>query len=181
MSIEKAKAILTACEAELRALVAQAAKSGNYDAVDQVTSWARSISALSGSAVPAIAPNSHRQKIPAATYPRFGRRGDVLVKIGWSKREKAEYEHKAPLTSVVFVANIVKKKGADGRIFQVSTLLPCEDADGTTIPDYQVYLVIAWWKLLGLIEQHGRQGYSIPRASDFVSNVKKACSNLVEM
>ena len=41
--------------------------------------------------------------------------------------------------------------------------LPLKDpADGTEIPTYQVYLCLAWLRQAKLVEQHGRQGYSLP-------------------
>ena len=34
-------------------------------------------------------------------YPRFQRDGDRLVKVGWSKKDGAEYEHRAPRETVL--------------------------------------------------------------------------------
>jgi hypothetical protein len=186
MNLIKAQAALAKCESELRTLLAEAASSGDYDGVLKLTSWARAVAGLAGTAsMPAtktVTPSvvgRTRKKGGAGSYPRFVRRGDGLVKIGWSKREKTIYEHKTTLSAVEGVASIVKKKGADGRIFQISALLPCHEADGETIvPDYQVYLIVAWWRSVGLLEQHGRQGYSIPKPSDFTSAVEHACNDL---
>ena len=36
---------------------------------------------------------------------------------------------------------------------------------GTEIPTYQAYLCLAWLRGAALIEQHGRQGYSVPAAA----------------
>lgn len=184
MFVIKAQAALAKCESELRSLLGQAANAGDYDAVLKLTSWAKAVAALVGASSP---PASLLDKVTtkkralATKYPRFGRRGDSLVKVGWSKREKAEYEHKAPLRAVAVVADVVKKKGADGRIFQINALLPCFGPDGETIvADYQVYLIVAWWKTVGLLEQHGRQGYSIPKPSNFASDVEHACNDLIE-
>lgn len=177
--------MLAKCESELRDLLAQAANSGDYDAVITLNFWAKAVARLRGGGLPsnskAVKPEPKR-KAASPTYPRFERRGDSLVKVGWSKRERAEYEHKAPWTAVAVVADNVQKKGADGRIFQISGLLPCESVDGEShVPDYQVYLVIAWWRELGLIEQHGRQGYSLPKPSDFAKNVERASAELIEV
>ena len=185
MTLAKGQAALAKCESELRALLAQAASSGDYDAVIKLTSWARTVAGLKGGALTSVSEGSKtalKRKAAGTTYPRFERRGDSLVKIGWSKREKAEYEHRAPLGAVALVADKVRKKGADGRIFQISGLLPCESADGETIvPDYQVYLVVAWWRELGLLEQHGRQGYSLPKPSEFAKSVERASTELIEV
>jgi hypothetical protein len=185
MIVAKGQTALAKCESELRALLAQAASSGDYDAVIKLTSWARAIAGLMSGTPTSVTEGSKaapKRKASGTAYPRFERRGDSLVKIGWSKREKTEYEHKAPMGAVALVADKVRKKGADGRIFQISGLLPCESTDGETIvPDYQVYLVVAWWRELGLLEQHGRQGYSLPKPSDFAKSVEQASTQLIQV
>lgn len=178
---------LAKCEADLRALVAAAADSGDYDAVLRITSWAKQISLMSGSAPGATIekkPASEGNKKAVVTrpmYPRFVRRGDHLVKIGWSKREKSEYVHKAPRQAAFVLARAAAEAGRDGRIFQINALLPLSDpTDGNEIPDYQVYLVIAWWRSAGLLDQHGRQGYSIPNASQLYQAVESAWTKLLD-
>jgi len=163
----KAVKILAKCETELRSLVASAADSGDYDAILRITSWAKQVSAMAA-AVPdtsierPVSGRSAKKSATCRSYPRFARRGDQLVKFGWSKREKNEYEHKAPRQVPLNLARVAATAGKDGRIFQVNALLPLSDpTDGGEIPDYQVYLVIAWWRSIGLLDQHGRQGYSI--------------------
>lgn len=182
----KAIKILERCEAELRELVASAAGSGDYDAVLRITSWARQISMMSGS-TPASAPEKRpgaegpKKASTRRAYPRFVRRGDQIVKIGWSKREKSEYEHKAPRKAAQVLAKAAAEAGKDGRIFQINALLPLSDPkDGSEFPDYQVYLVIAWWRSVGLLDQHGRQGYSIPNSSQLHQAVESAWTNLLE-
>lgn len=186
MSITKAVKILSKCEADLRTLVASAADSGDYDAVLRITSWAKQISLMAGG-TPSEAqekrPDANKIKKIAArdAYPRFARREDQLVKVGWSKRQKSEYEHKAPHRAVLVLARTVAEAGKDGRIVQIKALLPLRDStDGSEIPDYQVYLVIAWWRSTGLLDQHGRQGYSIPKASQFYQAVESAWAKLIE-
>src|SRR5262245_27490705 len=126
----KAIKILEKCEADLRALVGAAASSGDYDAVLGITSWAKQSAALSStSAVTEKPPGSAAQKKAGsrASYPRFAKRGDQLVKIGWSKREKREYEHKAPRQAALLLARIAADIGKDGRVFQVNALIPLRD------------------------------------------------------
>ncbi|MGD9598662.1 MAG: hypothetical protein AB7G76_13855 [Steroidobacteraceae bacterium] len=186
MTLTKAIKVLAKCEADLRALVASAADGGDYDAVLRITSWAKQIASMSGAA-PVVAPENRSsavatKKVAARpVYPRFLRRGDQLVKVGWSKREKSEYEHKAPRQAALALARAVADAGKDGRIFQVNALLPLTDPkDGSEIPDYQVYLVIAWWRGAGLLDQHGRQGYSIPNANQLQQAVESAWAKLLE-
>lgn len=186
MVLTKALQVLGKCEADLRVLVTAAADSGDYDAVLRITSWAKQIASMSGSVPVAAAekrPATNRLKkaLVRPTYPRFFRRGDHLVKIGWSKREKSEYEHKAPRQVVLLLARVTADMGKDGRIFQVNALLPLIDPkDRTQVPDYQVYLIIAWWRSIGLLDQHGRQGYSIPNASQLQQAVESAWTKLLE-
>jgi hypothetical protein len=187
MALTRAIKILAKCEADLRALVASAANSGDYDAILRITSWAKQIAVMSGTAqsdAPGKRPAFEGAKKTVAarpTYPRFVRRGDQLVKIGWSKREKSEYEHKAPRQTALALARAAAESGKDGRIFQINALLPLRDpTDGNDIPDYQVYLVIAWWRSAGILDQHGRQGYSIPDASQIYQAVESAWTKLLE-
>lgn len=182
----KAIKVLGKCEADLRALVGSAADSGDYDAVLRITSWAKQIAVMAReTSVNApekrlVAEGTNKAE-PRPAYPRFERRGDQLIKIGWSKREKSEYEHKAPWKAALILAKAAAEAGKDGRIFQVNALLPLSDPkDGTEIPDYQVYLVIAWWRSAGLLDQRGRQGYSIPNASQLHQAAESAWANLLE-
>lgn len=100
-------------------------------------------------------------------YPRFLRDGENLVKIGWSKSEKAPYEHKAPHRVLGFVVGAFQRAGRDGRRFTIEDVAPLEDReDGSEIPTYQVYLCLAWLRAEKLIVQHGRQGYSLPNPDE---------------
>ncbi len=186
MVTAKAVKILAKCEADLRALVAAAADGGDYDAVLRITSWARQLSAMSGGGTSATAEKRHsiegtKKANARPAYPRFARRGDQLVKFGWSKRKKSEYEHKVSRHAALALARAASNVGNDGLIFQVNALLPLRDpADGSEIPDYQVYLVIAWWRSASLLDQHGRQGYSIPNAGQLPQAVESAWSKLPE-
>lgn len=184
MITAKAVKILAKCEADLRALVAAAADSGDYDAVLRITSWAKQLSAMSAGGTNTVAEKrtgtvSGKKPSARPAYPRFARRGDQLVKFGWSKRDKSEYEHKAPLQAALALACAAADMGKDGRIFQVNALLPVRHpTDGSEIPDYQVYLVIAWWRSASLLDQHGRQGYSIPNTGQLPQAVESAWSKL---
>jgi hypothetical protein len=103
-----------------------------------------------------------KSKTNKANYPKFLRDRDELVKIGWSKKQKAEYRHKAPKAVVLLVAQALQQKGAGGERFTFEELLPFRDRDtGADVPSYQAYLVLAWLRHENLIVQHGRQGYSL--------------------
>jgi hypothetical protein len=95
-------------------------------------------------------------------YPKFRRTDDTLVKAGWSKMAKKEYEHRAPRTAVEAVMKSVSGAGAKGAVFTVDALNPVHDPnDQSEVPTYQVYLAIAWLRTEGILRQHGREGYSL--------------------
>lgn len=104
---------------------------------------------------------ARRGKATKEVYPQFVREGDSLVKIGWSKSEGKTYEHKAPKSVLRALLQALGRVGAGGERFTVEALLPLKDS-GSDIPDYQTYLVLAWLRSIGLVIQHGRQGYSLP-------------------
>lgn len=185
--LTKARQALAKCEADLRELLSQAAATGDYDAVVQISVWAKEVANLLGDgpkgarlpAAPAQAtaapPAKPKGKGKAKDYPQFQRRGANLVKIGWSKRERAEYEHKAPWAAAKPIAKALGKLGAQGRVFQVPELLPLTDPDQQIeVPDYQVYLMFAWLRTIKLIDQHGRQGYSIPKPASLDTDMDTA-------
>lgn len=184
MALDSAIKALKKCETELRSLVATAADDGDYDSVLRITSWAKEISNMAAASTPREATAHHgspKKPQSPAKYPRFVRRGDQLLKFGWSKREKAEYEHKAPLQVALALACAVKELGQNGRIFQISELLPLNDpAKGNGIPGYQVYLVVAWWRNVGLVDRHGRRGYSIASVAQLQQAVESEWLKLPE-
>jgi hypothetical protein len=100
-------------------------------------------------------------------YPKFIREGETLVKVGWSKREKKPYEHKAPRRVLRAMVRTLVQAGKGGGRFTTDGFFPLKDtADNSDIPDYQAYLVLAWLRDAGQIVQHGRQGYSLPGGTD---------------
>lgn len=194
MRMFKDKAIksIRQCETELRSLLAAAADAGEYEVVLKLTSWAQQLAALAASSVdgsssarkPAsVTPSSSAKRAAKGKdYPHFGRRGESLLKVGWSKREKKEYEHKAPKRAVDLLVSALVRIGTNGRIFQANDILPLADPDeGNEIPAYQVYLTLAWLRSLGLVDQHGRQGYSITKPKELVATVEGAWHSLGTM
>lgn len=184
-----ARALLIRCEADLRNLLSKAAAAGDYDSIVQISALAKEVGALvrnqperNGSS-PAAAPEPKKKKSKAKEkgkdYPRFQRRGGYLVKIGWSKRDRSEYEHKAPWSVAQPILEALGGLGADGRVFQISELLPLTNAEQEVeIPDYQVYLMFAWLKAVNLIDKHGRQGYSMPNPSTLAVDMNAAWQQL---
>jgi len=105
-------------------------------------------------------------------YPKFLRRGDDLVKVGWSRRAKAEYEHKAPNGVVTLVAQAIAKAGSNGELTPTDKLLSAIASGGAMeVPEYQVYVVLAWLRRLDLVTKRGRQGYTVYKPNEVVANV----------
>lgn len=204
---ERAVEILRHAENSLRSLVAEAAASGDYKRVFQLASWAQAVADLvrtptsgeSGTLTksePSIQTfgveerhSSKRQSARIVTrrgdsrkaYPRFFHKGDQLIKVGWSKREKQEYQHRASLTVLKALASALAKIGADGRLFSTDEFVPLKNpTENTEIPTYQVYVCLALLKQSGLVDQHGRQGYSIPQVPEFSQAVENAWRKLPE-
>jgi len=102
-----------------------------------------------------------RRTPPKGEYPRFFRRGDFLVKIGWSKKERQEYEHKAPRRVIDALAAAIARQAGNGKLFTAEELFPLKDPqDGSEVPGYQAYVALAWLKATGLVKAHGRRGYT---------------------
>ena len=96
-------------------------------------------------------------------YPRFARDGEQLVKTGWSKKTRAEYRHRVPEFAVSAVVSALRGLGSTE--FSMEKLTPVQNEDGTGVPSYQVYLVVAWLRSCGTVRKAGRGGYvSIPES-----------------
>lgn len=95
-------------------------------------------------------------------YPKFVREGDRLVKIGWSKKNKSTYEHKAPYEAVTAVVRQLAARVAPGQLFTIENVLPVPDiSTGGEVPAYQVYLTLGWLRALGFLDRRARDGYKV--------------------
>lgn len=196
---ERAATILCQAEVGLRQLVAESASAGDYAGTIKIAAWARTLSDLAKASTPHrnpvsssdARPNSISNKAVTGSrrgaarstepkdYPRFFRHGDQLIRVAWSKREKKEYQHKAPHHVLAALATALVSAGKEGRVFATEQVLPISDPeDGREIPNYQAYVGIAWFKHAGLIEQHGRQGYSVPQPNEMQGAVESIWQSL---
>ena len=130
-------------------------------------------------------PKARKRK--ASPYPKFFREGNALLKLGWSRKSKVEYEHRAPREAVMAVAARVAEVASRGDAvatsrFTVEDLGEVRIARGDEpISGCQVYLCIAWFRRAGLIVQHGRRGYTLPIApAKFPAKVRSAWGELQE-
>jgi len=199
--IQRTEAIFRTAERELAEVASEAAKDGSYDAAGSLIEMARTLSQLAASTkqrldggVPKVAPpdvdqgsltrgQAGRTGVPRARarkgdYPKFLREGQSLVKIGWSRSEKTEYEHKSPQKVLPILAAAVTRAGARGKRFSMDRVLPLVDGDETKIPDYQAYLCLGWFKELGFLVQHGRQGYSLASGAPIEPLIEAHWANL---
>jgi hypothetical protein len=198
--ITRAMKTLQDTETVLQSLLSEAATSGDYGSAVQIAYCARTVHELIDPA-PSKRKNATRSQpwLPkklvktreAASrsrslargkrdgYPRFFRQGNDLIRIALSKREKKEYRHKVSYAVLNALAAAMASKGAEGRVFSTDEFLPIQDsADGSDVPSYQAYVGISLFKQTGLIDQHGRQGYSIPRIAIFRDAVEAVWKNL---
>jgi hypothetical protein len=187
-------------ELEVRSLLAEAATLGDYEMVSRLSAIARQLSDLAEVAADKPLPvvDGHvpptriggpstaamwespapRRNSRKEGYPRFLRSRDTLVKVGWSKKEQSEYVHKAPKAGVDAVARRVMDLGQGGRMFTTDELLPVKlSAGGDELPSYQAYICLAWLRDIGVVEQHGREGYSAPR-DDLIGTVSRYWDSL---
>jgi len=185
-TLQRTLKILNDSEAALAALAGEAAKEASYDAAAFLIDLAKDVANLASKGRTQLDPaaktsiqqtTGHRATTPTFTsmayfpikgrpkkgqYPKFLREGNNLVKLGWSPSEKAEYEHKSPRKTLPLLIVAINKIGSNGKRFSMDKVLPLVDpTDGNRVPDYQVYLCLAWLKNLRFLTQHGRQGYSL--------------------
>jgi hypothetical protein len=128
-----------------------------------------------------------RKKRKASPYPKFFREGNALLKLGWSRKGKSEYEHRAPREAVLAIAAQVAEVASRGDSvtasrFTVEDLGDVRIAQGDEpISGCQIYLCIAWFRRAGLVVQHGRRGYSLPvTPASFPAKVRSAWGELRE-
>lgn len=162
---ERAHKIVLHAEIEIRSLIEECARGGNYTAVSELANLANSLGRLTeGSETRATAPETPRvtkSLVRKKDYPRFVRSGERLVKIGWSKKRAAAYEHKVPREMVARVIRAISDTARPGKAFTVDSLplVSKSGANGEEPPTYQAYVVIAWLRQLGALQKQGRDGY----------------------
>ena len=183
MNTTKSANILDTCEKALRQTASDAIGAGDYDSARQVMAFAENVAAMlaiaqrlsrgvgtGGTANAAIGDAKGAAQRPLTPppipvedqYPRFARRGDELLKIAWSKQERKEYTHRAPRAALDAVVRQLKQLAAAGTFTSDDLSLLKDPATGRVFPLYQIFVVLAWLRKLGLVKQHGRKtGYTL--------------------
>ncbi len=180
-TISQAIGIVRRAENDIRQLILRYVDEGDYENVRILANWAQQLRQMSQNNVSSSPSTENSQSLPAVPsgprksrrklakvnatkneYPKFFRDSDELVKIGWSKKQKSEYRHKAPRDVILMVAKTLQQKGASVERFTFEELLPLHDPKTQAeLPSYQGYLALAWLRKEKLIVQHARQGYSL--------------------
>lgn len=194
--LERAESALRRCEVEVQGLLVRAAGSGLYDEINRMTEIARSLDDMATAAQsaqrleagsdgsllrPATDPvgNALPKRPRAKDYPKFSRDGQQLVKIGWSKKYREEYIHRANFEQARSIVEYLVVAG-NGRPVSVDNILAVRESDGAEIPGYQVYLVLAWLRKEGVVDRVGRQGYLVKDSGNLKAIVSDLRSALPE-
>jgi len=159
--------------APLADTLADLVRRAESDAELVVVASTRSTSSLTP-APRAIPPKPTSRPNMADEYPRFERDRDKLVKIAWSKKDKREYEHRAPRDAVLRIAERLSSEVRPGTAFSMDQFVPFKDDVGNDIPSYQAYLALAWFRSLGSVEQRGKEGYAISDGELSAKRVEQA-------
>jgi len=83
-----------------------------------------------------------------------------LVKIGWSKKARGEYEHRTAREVPDLLLAAIRSKVAEGELFAATDVIPLSvEAGADNVPDYQAYLALKWLDTEGVISKNGRDRY----------------------
>lgn len=184
MRMDQALKCVAKCEADIRALIEQALDARQYEQIPALANLAAAVAGLvaaeksepsltynlspdmsSDAVTPSVANApppiiAVSRRIPKSNkYPKFERTRDRLVKIGWSKKDRSEYEHKVPYDIAGVVLSALSAKLNEVEYLKMDDLIPLDDKSGQEIPSYQTYLVIAWLRDIGVVEKQGNDGY----------------------
>jgi hypothetical protein len=171
------KSILERAEDEIRAILAEAARSADVAQISKLTKIIevlhRMVEEADGkfyydsldfgdayvlkeappkAAPPQMKPRSRGSK--KHTYPQFHWEddGQTLVKTGWSRKKRKEYRHRAPKKVLDQVQKKLEKLGAGDKLFTMEDVLPIMDPDtDKEISSYQIYLYVAYLQQQGKI------------------------------
>lgn len=168
-------------EGALRELMQSAVDAGEYNRVAVLARWAEQLSQIgvngadsvngakpagfgarrSNGTVERKMTTRRKSKQAKSKYPMFKRSGDNLVKVAWSRTSKSEYQHQASKAIVLDLVAKMHTSQNDDSLVTMDDVLPLMTDGDAEVPSYQSYACLAWLRSIGVVEQHGRQGYSI--------------------
>ena len=200
--IQRANDAMSEAEALLRDLIAEAAQDGNYALVTTISRAAQQVvearadlptgittnaeADVSSARKIVTGPRSGRTKNRGqhgrAAYPRFERRNGVLHKIGWSKKRRKEYVHKIQRAAfddtVSAIEDLAKQKG--GILSPEDIYSRASEINGDDVPQYQVYIVLAFLRNENLVDKVGREGYRVYTPADLQLSANLAWEGVKE-
>lgn len=197
-SLTKAVEVVRKAEGELRELIQSAVDTGAYDRVAVLARWAEQLSQIGVNSANSVnigkpsgvgAHRSNGTTLPKTTtrtkakqrkskYPKFERSGDNLVKVAWSKASKTEYVHQTSKANIYALIEKIQHTMSDDTLITMDEVLPLVTSDHSELPSYQSYACLAWLRAIGVVEQHGRRGYSILSEQNVKKLIEEAWSNL---
>jgi hypothetical protein len=195
--LAEGEGVVRAAEASLRDLMQVAVRDGQYDRVAVLARWAEQLSRITGNGAAAVqlemalssggvplngtarraeaAKSTKRRK---SKYPLFKRSGDNLVKVAWSKASKSEYQHQAPKSVIFALVEKMAQAASDDTLIKMDNVLPLAMNEQPEVPAYQSYASLAWLREIGVVEQHGRQGYSVVAQRTATKLIEESWSRL---
>lgn len=193
---DEVERVVQACTSQLKGLTEAALADGDFDSVIYVSTVLKRLSNLplgpatdleargtvhadtrasEGDNPSPPVQQSHDAKVKPRTknaYPRFRRDGSYLVKVGWSKKSRQEYEHRALADVVLAIAAGLDDRAIEGRTVSADELAPAT-ADGQEIPSYQLYLALAWLRSERLLNRIGRKGYTSAAPGELAAKARE--------
>jgi hypothetical protein len=178
---ERSVELIQKTEREIRALLATAVESGDYEELSKITVCAKGLKALIeklGSPVPLIsAPEGSKGNV--GEYPKFFRDGNKLVMVGWSKKGQAEYTHVAPRSALDALLEKLVEACESDEIASTHDLLPLSNPwSGKHFPEYYARTCLRWLRSIGLVKKYGHRGYSIKTDVEYESIIESRWKRL---
>ena len=108
-----------------------------------------------------------------ADYPKYGVRGDDLVKIGLGRDHRTEYEHVVPKAEFDKVLQRIASLAGVKKWFRAVYV-----QEGLKCPSYQTYIVLAMLRDKGHILSERRGQYSFKSAKTFATDTSTLWNEL---
>lgn len=179
--------VLATAETGVLEIIAVAAASGDYAAIDRARAVAerlRDINREMGATAKMVGPfqpastktrrKARKKTIKKGEYPRFHIADESLYKVGWSKKKGDEYVHRVPISTVKNISGALTQLSATQGPVSSEQILDSDFLkDAGNPPSYQVYTVLAFLKERGIIASTGREGFRL------TSNIDSLTSELL--
>lgn len=171
-------AIIERAEKEVLSVLAEEAKSGRYEGMEfarlvalGLRNLRRELTGLVSESGGKQEPSSHGIRAERSTkknrkkkgaYPKFQVADGALVKIGWSKKGKAEYRQRIPEGVYHKVVSVLGRLRDTGNGSQATDEILAEvELGGEHIPSYQTYAVLRFLRDSGVIRMPSRGEYLV--------------------